>query len=526
MPPETPPLRPHRRIHLVLLTLIVAWGGVARGGALVGPFGFGWQHLGAFYSEVARNYLRYGLLETRFAMVRNPEPEPPELREVYGHHPPRMGLTTAALAKCMDEGPLPVKLSGLLFFLFQIVITYFLVAGALSPKAGLAAAFATAVLPAGAYFASHGSELGPQALSLALLALLLDESARSRDPARPRSAAVLGAITASLFFAWPALIVAGFVALRDALGRRFRRAVLFAAIVPVALGLQILHTHLATDGAAGGVQGAGALVRAFIARSTTGVDGYFGGFTPRQVAIRVLHHLRFLFGVPGIAIALLAVPLAPWLGRAAGRPECRFGPRARSTMAGLAALALLYSVPLLQAVVVHRYWLIVALPLVAFLVGAAVHATTTGPAARVLWIATALVVGVATTRTVFEAQRADRTPFYEELGVALREHVPLGVPLVTTERQTSAVDFYAERKITYGFGDRDLDHFLAEGARPAFPSAGVCAVVEPAVDPASLRADRLVAFLHENWEATRIRLEKSGADLFQFDSSKRKAKVR
>jgi len=98
---------------------------------VAGPFGFGWQFLGAFYSKMARNVVDYGPLHARFAMIENALPTTPDHWVVYTHHPPGMAL-------------------------------------------------ATAVLPAGAYFSTHRSELGPEAIALALLALLLDERARER----------------------------------------------------------------------------------------------------------------------------------------------------------------------------------------------------------------------------------------------------------------------------------------------------------------------------------------------------------
>jgi hypothetical protein len=268
------------------------------------------------------------------------------------------------------------------------------------------------------------------------------------------------------------------------------------------------------------------LVEAFFVRSTFGAGDSLGGVSPGQMARHVFGHIRFLFGVTTITIAIAGGVLAPWLGRATGRPERRFETRAWTTAAGLAAFATLYSLPLLQAVVVHRYWLIVALPLVSFLVGAAVHATATGVAARIVWFAAAAVLGTASTRFVLATQRADRTPFYEELGTALHDLVPLGVPLATTERESDVLDFYSERRISYGFGDRDLDRFPSGAAGPVLPDAGFCAVVEPSIDPARPSADRLVTFLKEHWEATRVRLDQSGADLFLFDFSKRKHESR
>src|SRR5262249_46046569 len=146
------------------LAAIVGWAFVARAGALPGPFGFGWQSLGAFYSRMARNLVEYGPLHARFAMIENVAPTTPDHWEIYSHHPPGMTIATAALMTWLGDGPLAIRWLGIGFALLQVVVTYALVAEALSRRAGLAAAFATAVLPAGAYFSTHGSELGPEAI--------------------------------------------------------------------------------------------------------------------------------------------------------------------------------------------------------------------------------------------------------------------------------------------------------------------------------------------------------------------------
>jgi len=511
-----------RRVRCAALLAIVLWAAVLRVEGMVGPFGSGWQHLGAFYSLMARNDLRYGVAETRLAQVVNAEPAPRDQWVFYTHHPPGMSLTTAAVASLIGEGPLAIKLHGLLFSLLEVVLIYLLVAAALSPGAGLAAAFIAAVVPAGAYFATHGSELGPQAIALALLALLMDERARKRAqesaPARPRSLATFAALCGSLFFAWPALGVAAFISGRDLLARNFRRALLFGALIPAALLVRLLHVRLATghfdDGS--GIT----LVASALGHSVVGASTLLVQFDALQVVRRVAGHLRFLFGDLGLAAAALGALLLALAFVRRRRRDDPVGPRAWTTAAGLATFALLYSLPFPRAVVVHRYYLIVALPMVAFLGGFAVHATSHLAIGRLAALAAAAAIGVTGSARVLHDHRADRTPYYEELGTALRDHVPPGRRVSTTERFSTCLVYYAQREIRGDLGDKDLEGFLAGGGAPALPSAGWFAVVEPSIDPPHARDQELLLFLRRHWQPEEIALPKSGATLLLFDLSR------
>src|SRR6185369_9101160 len=91
------PARKSRFACTLALAAIVAWAFAARVGSVAGPFGFGWQFLGAFYSKMARNVVEYGPLHARFAMIENALPATPDHWVVYTHHPPGMALATAVL---------------------------------------------------------------------------------------------------------------------------------------------------------------------------------------------------------------------------------------------------------------------------------------------------------------------------------------------------------------------------------------------------------------------------------------------
>jgi len=164
--------------------------------------------------------------------------------------------------------------------------------------------------------------------------------------------------------------------------------------------------------------------------------------------------------------------------------------------------------------------LIVALPLVAFLIGAAVHATAVRPIACGVWAAVAVAGGLWITRDVMELQRRDRTPYFQELGDVLRAHVPADQVVCTTANGTECTSYYARREVRGGFDELQLERFLRAGQSVDAPIKGWFALIEPPIDPSDTSHAQLAEFLERTWTSTRYRLEKTGADVVLFDLSR------
>jgi len=501
-----------RRTRAGLLVAILAWALAARIGSMVGPFGAGWQHLGATFAIMARNFRLYGLGATKLLPVLNPEPAPPEEWVRFAHHPPGMGLSIAATMSVVGDGPLAVKLGGLLFSLLQVGLTYALVKRAISPLAGLVAAFVTAVLPAGAHYATHGSDLGPQAIALALLALLLDERARERDPERPRSFAVLLAAAGSLFFGWPVLVITGVIGLRDLLQRNWKRAALFLGFAPVAFALYTLQLEWATGRWTS--QRGGSLLQAFLGHGLSGASAVLPEFGGTLFANRIAHHAEFLFTDFGLVLAAIGLVLLALRWRR--EPSCR--PALLGPVLGTAALAFGYSIPFLRAVVVHRFWLIVALPWIALLLGLAADEAWRHRLGRPVALGVLVVLGFFATRADVLAQARERTPFYEELGRAIRTRTRPGELVLTTEHVNGSLDYYAERKLQGDLRDSLLAD-VHEAEPPLAPSW--IAIAQPSFDPVDADCDELLERLPRHYAGTRIELPESGRTLHLFDLSRR-----
>jgi hypothetical protein len=69
---------------------------------------------GVFYSQIARNYLRYGLVETRFAQVVNPGMIEPDQWSLHTHHPPTYPLLLAAVFMVFGESETNARMASLI----------------------------------------------------------------------------------------------------------------------------------------------------------------------------------------------------------------------------------------------------------------------------------------------------------------------------------------------------------------------------------------------------------------------------
>ena len=141
------------RILLVILVLAA----VARSRGIADPWSHGdhngWG--GAFYSNIARNYARYGYVETRFAPVVSTGTVPPENRRYYLTHPPGIGLALSLSFALFGESEWAARLVPLLFSLGSIFLLYRLAEKVYSREVALVAAAFFSVLPLETLYGAH-----------------------------------------------------------------------------------------------------------------------------------------------------------------------------------------------------------------------------------------------------------------------------------------------------------------------------------------------------------------------------------
>jgi hypothetical protein len=189
---------------LLLLTIAAA---VVRSRGIDRPWSHGdhngWG--GAFYSNIARNYVRYGYLDTRFGPVISTGNIPPEDRRYYLTHPPLIGLSVSLAFRVFGEREWAARLVPLLFSLGSIPLVYAVGAKLLSREAALGAACLSAFLPLETLYGAH---VDPQGPAVTFFALLLVLAYLERRPGLAALALVLGA-----GFDWPIHYLSGILAL-------------------------------------------------------------------------------------------------------------------------------------------------------------------------------------------------------------------------------------------------------------------------------------------------------------------------
>src|SRR5262249_36170187 len=151
------------------------------------------------------------------------------------------------------------------------------------------------------------------------------------------------------------------------------------------------------------------------------------GFDARLFVNRVWHHLLFLFTIPGLAVA--AAGAGAWLLRRR-IPALRDRP-AGALLATFAIVGVGYVACFPRAAIVHRYWMLVLLPLVSLLFGLFVQTLSTSRIGVALAIVAVLAAAVDGTWVAVAAHRGDRTPYYEAFGRSLAELTPAGATVVT-----------------------------------------------------------------------------------------------
>jgi 4-amino-4-deoxy-L-arabinose transferase-like glycosyltransferase len=179
---------------------------LARAYAIDRPWAFGdhngWG--GAFYSNIARNYLRYGYRATRLAPVVTTGEVPVERHVYYLTHPPLIGLSVSLAFRVFGENEWSARLVPLAFSVGSVALVYLIGSGLWSAGVGLLAASFAALLPAGIVYGAH---VDPQGPPVTFFSLAMLEAYR-----RGNLAAALGALVVGAGFDWPVHYMAGLLA--------------------------------------------------------------------------------------------------------------------------------------------------------------------------------------------------------------------------------------------------------------------------------------------------------------------------
>ena len=125
---------------------------------------------GAYYSNVARNFVRYGL-DTKLAPVVNTGTVDPAQFDVYYHHPVLSMWVTAVDFRIFGEHEWTARLAPLVFSLLTLALVFRIALAAFGRGPALLSLLFLSILPVDAYYAAHLDPYGSMALFFTLLAV-------------------------------------------------------------------------------------------------------------------------------------------------------------------------------------------------------------------------------------------------------------------------------------------------------------------------------------------------------------------
>ncbi len=114
-----------------------------------------WGHhdwIGIQYSNVARNYNRYGFLTTKFGQVLNVDYQKPENFGYITHYPPGLPIMISLSFRLLGESESSARLTIVFFSLLLLFLIYKIGRELHSPLMGLYASLALVITPIFAYF--------------------------------------------------------------------------------------------------------------------------------------------------------------------------------------------------------------------------------------------------------------------------------------------------------------------------------------------------------------------------------------
>src|SRR3989344_4928433 len=126
------------------------------------------------YSLIARNYNKFGLLNTKFAQITSVSRTLPDNPQYYLHHPPLISIIQALFFKILGESFMTGRLPVIIFSILSLVFIYFIGKEIKNKKFALVAVIIYCFIPASSIF---GRMIGQEPLvlffSLASIYLLL-----------------------------------------------------------------------------------------------------------------------------------------------------------------------------------------------------------------------------------------------------------------------------------------------------------------------------------------------------------------
>ncbi|MEW6746880.1 MAG: glycosyltransferase family 39 protein [Planctomycetota bacterium] len=407
----------------------------------------GWQHMGATFAIMARNYVEQGYLTTRLAPATNPEPPPDGRWDLFLHHPPFFPLALSLSFLVFGVHEWSARLVPILASLIELIAILAITRTLFGEREGLVAAALAAIVPATAFYGSHVCELGPVVMAFASSAFALHLRYLAQ-PSRPVFVGLLACVAGAATNDWPGVYMAGAIVLHLLWMRRRREAITIVALVAALLLLHLAHVAWATGDLFQGGRGGG-LKHAFEQRTWLGIER--AGKTVSFALNAIGGHLVSLYTWPVVILAGLGLVQV----RRSASP---------SAVAALVLAGLAHTLIFGEGATRHDFWNITMAPFLLMLAGAGMVKLTHAlrpPSARVVTCAVltlaAALPAAYRTHQLFEYIESD---YFYTLGRVINQHTQPGdQPIATTEFQADPMAYYARRRISPQITDALVSYF-------------------------------------------------------------------
>lgn len=162
---------PSRWRRLAALVAVLLFAASFRAVLIDRPFSHNPEGVGAFYGQLARNYLRYPLSETHGVPVMTIGRIDGVAPTFYGHHPPLLPLMIAGIYSLFGTGEWQTRLVTSLFTVGCVALLYGMLTARGRPRAGLFAAAIFAAMPITLFYGGQPDVVGTPLIFFILLTI-------------------------------------------------------------------------------------------------------------------------------------------------------------------------------------------------------------------------------------------------------------------------------------------------------------------------------------------------------------------
>lgn len=308
-------------------------------------------HNGATYSMIARNHLRYGLIKTRFLSTIK-DPLVPDGLRYNVHHPPLLGLMTAASFRILGESEFSARLLPIIFSLGNICLLYLLVVPLWGNAVAVIGTFFAAFMTMDAFYGPHVEVFGSAVLFFILASYLSYREWTRTAQSRYCVTSLLSYVLA-MGTEWTGYYVIILVLVEELFREKSLKGAPSMLRIYLVIGGAVFFVYLVAVRVVTGSFLGGTWFESLLFRLNLGARALDYPFTMPQYVRGICYNLVIYFGWPVLALSVLGLVTmyAGDHGEGAGR-------RARWIVAAnLLILGMTHLVIFRNAVYIHDYTL-------------------------------------------------------------------------------------------------------------------------------------------------------------------------